>query len=412
MTVRRAALSTTARIEVFNEGRDPQRLAIKYAVMRHDAFAFLRGTCHLFYEDLNASALPRAPLVWCCGDLHPQNFGTYKGDNRLAYFDLNDFDEACLAPATWDLVRFVASLMVASKSLGMDPKTVQTLVRAFLDGYTIALGSGKARWLERATSQGEIRSLLISLKRRNRKKFLDTRTQLVDGRRRLVVDGKRALPLKGNERARLRRLMAEFARHQPNPGFFRLLDAARRVAGTGSLGLDRFALLVEGRGSPNGNFLLDLKYQPGSCVPGSHGVPQPVWSSEAERVARTQHDVQAVAPALLTTLGMDGKSWLLHELMPANDRLDIAHWRNDVAGFIEAVRTLGDIVAWGNLRAAGRRSAALPEELIDFAKKKSWRAPLVAVARESARRTEDQWREFAASTSPVHREEAQGPLSY
>ena len=406
MTVRRAVSSTTDRIEAFNQGRDPQRLAIKYALMRNDAFAFLRGTCHLFYEDLNVSALPDAPLVWCCGDLHPQNFGTYKGDNRLAYFDLNDFDEACLAPATWDLVRFVASLMVAGKPLGMDPKTVQTLVRAFLDGYAVTLGSGKARWLERATSQGEIRGLLIGLKRRNRRKFLDMRTQLVDGRRRLLLDGKRALPLKGNERTRLRQLMAEFARRQPNPGFFRLLDAARRIAGTGSLGLARFSLLVEGRGSPNGNFLLDLKYQPGSCVPGSHAVPQPVWSSEAERVARTQHDVQAVAPALLTTLGMDGKSWLLHELMPANDRLDIALWRNDVAGFIEAVRTLGDIVAWSNLRAAGRRGAALPEELIAFAKKKAWRAPLVAVARESARRTEDQWREFAASTSPVHGEQA------
>jgi uncharacterized protein (DUF2252 family) len=98
---------------------------------------------------------------------------------------------------------------------------------------------------------------------------------------------------------------------------------------------------------------------------------------------------------------MDGKSWVLHELMPTNDRLDIALWRNDVAGFTQAVRTLGDIVAWGNLRAAARRGAALPEELIDFAKKKGWRAPLVAVARESARRTEDQWREFAASPLPA-----------
>ena len=85
------------RITTFDQGREPERLAIKYALMRKDAFVFMRGTCHLFYEDLDPAALPASPLVWCCGDLHLENLGTYKGDNRLVYFDLNDFDEACLA---------------------------------------------------------------------------------------------------------------------------------------------------------------------------------------------------------------------------------------------------------------------------------------------------------------------------
>jgi uncharacterized protein (DUF2252 family) len=39
------------RIERFNRGRETERLAIKYARMRSDAFTFLRGTAHLFYED-------------------------------------------------------------------------------------------------------------------------------------------------------------------------------------------------------------------------------------------------------------------------------------------------------------------------------------------------------------------------
>src|SRR4051812_19196136 len=98
-------LSTRERLEAANAGRDPERLNIKYAEMRSDAFAFLRGSCTLFYEDLPIRELPPAPRVWCSGDLHLENFGAYKGENRLVYFDLNDFDEACLAPATWDLVR-------------------------------------------------------------------------------------------------------------------------------------------------------------------------------------------------------------------------------------------------------------------------------------------------------------------
>ena len=34
-------------LQRFNRGREAERLAMKYAAMRGDAFAFLRGTCHL-----------------------------------------------------------------------------------------------------------------------------------------------------------------------------------------------------------------------------------------------------------------------------------------------------------------------------------------------------------------------------
>ena len=39
------------RIVAFNRGREPERLALKYAAIASDPFRFLRGTCHLFYED-------------------------------------------------------------------------------------------------------------------------------------------------------------------------------------------------------------------------------------------------------------------------------------------------------------------------------------------------------------------------
>ena len=97
------------RLRAFNADREPERLAMKYRAMRGGAFAFFRGTCHLFYEDLpRGSSLDASPSAWISGDLHIENFGVYKGDNRLAYFDLNDFDEACLAPASWELARLTA----------------------------------------------------------------------------------------------------------------------------------------------------------------------------------------------------------------------------------------------------------------------------------------------------------------
>src|SRR5712692_1326653 len=86
------------RIQAFDAGRDPRLLQMKYKLMQHDVFAFYRGTCHLFYQDWPAdSPLNAAPSAWLCGDLHLQNFGSYKGDNRLVYIDINDFDESVLA---------------------------------------------------------------------------------------------------------------------------------------------------------------------------------------------------------------------------------------------------------------------------------------------------------------------------
>lgn len=104
-------------IRRFNAGREPERLAMKYAYMRASPFVFLRGTYHLFYDRLSTAPLAAgAPAAWICGDLHLENFGSYKGDNRLVYFDVNDFDESALAP-----VRYAHTKLMLIDPLGNDP---------------------------------------------------------------------------------------------------------------------------------------------------------------------------------------------------------------------------------------------------------------------------------------------------
>ena len=113
-------MDVVQRIQSFNAGRDPERLQLKYRAMRKGPFAFLRGTCHLFHERLpSGGVLASLPRVWVCGDLHLENFGSYKADNRLVYFDVNDFEEAVLAPASRDLVRLLASVRVGAESVGL-----------------------------------------------------------------------------------------------------------------------------------------------------------------------------------------------------------------------------------------------------------------------------------------------------
>ena len=41
--------------------------------------------------------------------------------------------------------------------------------------------------------------------------------------------------------------------------YFRVIDVAHRIAGIGSIAFPRYVVLVEGRGSPDRNVLIDLK---------------------------------------------------------------------------------------------------------------------------------------------------------
>jgi uncharacterized protein (DUF2252 family) len=372
-------------IRSFNAGRDPQRLALKYRAMRASPFAFLRGTCHLFYQRLpRGGVLRSAPLVWACGDLHLQNFGSYKGDNRLVYFDINDFDEAALAPASWDLLRLLTSLRVCASGLQLTGAQARSLCQALVEAYAAALAVGKAYWVERESAQGIVRDLLQGLRTRQRATFLDTRTTRRGKKRLLLVDGKRALPASPSQRAAVTDLIHAFAAAHPNPAFYEVLDVARRIAGTGSLGLDRYAILVSGKGSPDGNYLLDLKQAlPSSLVPHfKHS--QPAWKSEAHRVVALQHRLQAVSMAFLQPVMMHGRPYVLRGLQPSEDRIALDRPSLTLAQLSQAIADMGRLVAWAQLRSAGREGSAIADELIDFGRRKKWREPLLAQAQDCA----------------------------
>ena len=47
------------------------------------------------------------------GDLHVENFGTWRDAESRLVWGINDFDEACCLPYTQDLVRLAASARFA-----------------------------------------------------------------------------------------------------------------------------------------------------------------------------------------------------------------------------------------------------------------------------------------------------------
>lgn len=371
-------MNVVREIQTYNVGRDPERLALKYNAMRKSPFAFLRGSCHLFYAQLpRGGSLKSAPRVWACGDMHLENFGSYQADNRLVYFDLNDFDDAALAPASWDLLRFLTSLRVAAESLGAGASDTALLGEYFLDSYAATLASGKAYWVERETARGLLHDLLDGLHDRQRASFLNTRTVIKRGRRLLKVDGMKALPASDTQRLALNLFMTEFAKGQANPDFYAVLDVARRVAGTGSLGVERFVILVNGKGGTDGNYLLDLKKAlPSSLLPALK-IAQPPWTTEAHRVVALQRRMQAVSMAFLQPVHFNETPCVLRALQPSEDRVSLKSARCSSGELSELIGTLGCLIGWAHLRGSGRQGSAIADELIAFGQRRKWRTRLL-----------------------------------
>lgn len=360
--------SIVARIQEFNQGRDQNLLKLKYQAMRSDVFSFFRGTCHLFYEDFPTdSTLNNAPLVWICGDLHLENFGSYKGDNRLVYFDINDFDEAALAPCSWDLARFLTSVFVGIHTLGVKGSDEICLCNSFLEAYITALAKGKARSVETETSEGMVKELLESLKQRRRRDFLNERIAEKRGKRRLIIDNKRTRKCEIEQQEKVTKAIESWAATQSKPEFFKVLDVAGRIAGTGSLGIARYVILVEGNGSPNQNYLLDLKQeQPSSLIPYLKQF-QPDWDNEAARVVAIQQRMQGTSPALLSTVMLEEKYYVLRELQPLQDRVRLNLWNGKLRRLEKVMKTMGKITAWAQLRSGGRQGSAIADDLIRYA---------------------------------------------
>jgi uncharacterized protein (DUF2252 family) len=192
-----------------------------------------------------------------------------------------------------------------------------------LDAYFAALFGGESALPAMPRS---VRALIKRAERRDRAELLTDRTQ-GRGERRRFQRGERYLDLKPAVRAAALRAMASFARgysqEQEVPeGALDVLDVAFRVAGTGSLGVLRVAVLTRGKGGASGAWLFELKEQ---CA-----VPAPVIAGATARGAGAVRVLDAMCrslpdpPRVAEAVQMQGRSMLLRRLSPQEDKLDLS----------------------------------------------------------------------------------------
>lgn len=332
-------------------------LLLKHAAMKQDPFSFLRAT---FYRWMQVwpEACPeaaKAPPVLAVGDLHVDNFGTWRDREGRLIWGINDFDEAYPLPYTLDLVRLAvsATFSIHAHHLRMKPSVAHD---AILTGYRDGLEAGGNPFVlaEHHPWLHELATHVL----RNPVRFWRKLHALP-----LIKAG---IPVA--VQTALRRLM-------PEPGLRYSLH--QRVGGMGSLGRPRVVAVAEWHG---GSIAREAKaLAPSACVwanpaPGPTGI---LYQSLLDQAVRSRDPF----------VSLEGQ-WLIRRLSPYCSRIELTALPNK-----KDERRLLYAMGWetANVHLGSRR--AIKSVRRDLAARKgNW---LHTAAKAMVKATVKDWKEWA-----------------
>lgn len=386
------------RLKAFNKDLLPDMVQLKYEVMTENAFRFYRGTCHLFYEDLfNAEALPLSPIVWICGDLHIENFGSYKGDNKLVYFDLNDFDEGLLAPASFELARMVTSIFIAFDSLEIEPAKALKMAQLFVKTYCATLAKGKAISIEPRTAKGIVCDFLTAAEQSTEKDIIKKRTISKKNRLILSLEDERHFKVDKKLKHELKAHVKEWiANSSDGPYNYKVKSIIFRMAGTGSLGVKRYLFLLKSTNTKNKYLFVDMKQAMPSSVLPYTTIQQLQWPTEADRVITIQKRMQNVSSSLLSTTVFREDSYIIQELQPVKDTIKFKLLKDEYRDIYQVIDDMAALTASAQLRSGGIQGSAIIDELEAWGADQGWQEAIVEYSRKYATQVKKYYNQFVA----------------
>ncbi len=292
--MKRTIVASTKEFEIWLSGQTRMvrpDLAYKHDQMAISAFAFLRATFYRWSERWphGCPDAARTPTVLSVGDLHVENFGTWRDSEGRLIWGINDHDEAWPLPYLNDLIRLATSVHVARKEGQLRIKASDAC-GILLDGYKEGLRSGGQPFVLDQNHR-VLRFLALN--------------DLKDPQRfwpKLCAQS----PLRGE----LPESAAEALRSMlPEAGLHCTLK--RRRSGLGSLGRERFLALADWRG---GMIAREAKALVPSAV---------AWATGAAPQTYTDRLLQASSRVPDPFLRIRDK-WIVRRLAPDCSRIELA----------------------------------------------------------------------------------------
>lgn len=304
----------------------------KFDKLSSSLFALFRGTSLLFHRDM-AGEDSRMPTVLLLGDVHPGNFGVMPNADNVPIFGVNDFDDVCYGPFTWDLKRGATGFMLgAGEKCGYGAKAQRKIARAFIDGYL----DGMAFYAKSGTESGE------ELRPDNspkviRRLFEEARTSRAEWLRDRYLD-ETGRGFRANEEfTPVSRRVEEFQKQIDRLAAGEKVGRSRRIEGlkvkdvairhgqgTASLGLPRYYVLLEGpSGDATDDLIIEFKRARRSALSGL--VPETGFDSGelGARIAHGQSVHLAQGDVFYGEVEIEGESFMSRERAPFREDIDL-----------------------------------------------------------------------------------------
>jgi uncharacterized protein (DUF2252 family) len=321
--------------------RNAELIRFKIKRMAAGPFAFFRGSFHLFASDIvngvvELSTGDTETEINIVGDIHSENYGTFKAEDGQVQYDVNDFDETTRGRFNFDVARLATSFFLAvherNGSLNEATAVVLAGVTAYADALQKAVKKGKSAEFAvseaRLSTCAPVDSLVSASAARRRTAFIADLTEAGEHGRHL-----RRTPhyfnLLDDERQRVERLLADYRKRltaePPRPDYYTVEDVCGRVSGIGSMGRYRYAVLLSGKSSAEGrNVLLEFKEaRPSGYDLARNRIDENSnLTKRAAAVVAEQRQSQEASSGHLG-VAVDGElSFQVRELGPADDRVD------------------------------------------------------------------------------------------
>lgn len=405
--------------------RSPELMRGKVARMAESAFAFFRGSFHLYARDVLSGAGGMLALLGhagsemdLVGDIHAENFGTFKAEDGRYHYDINDFDETTTGRFDFDVCRLATSYFLAARERKDSLARAVTITLTGIESYAAAL----RRWLgktrpadldvtdRKPSGSPPIDALLKASVAAKRPAFIDKVTEM-QGKRRLLRRSAKYYTLSDAERDQALRLVADFRQRldaTDKDGFWAVEDVAGRVSGIGSMGRLRYVALLAGKGSAQArNVLLEIK----ESLPSAYDISRGREADEAgraERVVWVQRQSQAASPRLLGYALDNGSSFQVRQLGASSKRLEAKDVR---PGQFDAVtRIQAELLARVHARAAAR-AVGPTNPLAEMADPDAFAGRVLAFALGYADLARRDWERFVGARAELERvEEWMAPL--
>ncbi|WP_102109059.1 DUF2252 domain-containing protein [Oceaniglobus roseus] len=304
----------------------------KFDELADSLFSFFRGTALLFYRDLVGTDA-EMPSVLVLGDVHPENFGVMPNADNVPIFGVNDFDEVCYAPFTWDLIRGSTGFMLAAEEVGgMGKGHQRRIVKHFLKGYLKAMREFADHATEKTTEMRMDNSPPV-IQRLFEQAWEQREAWLRDDYRDEKGLGFRPT----DEITPLTSRRDEFQEHinalveknaigeHPRASELKVKDVAlRHGQGTASLGLPRYYVMIEGPTQDGtDDIIIEFKRARRSALEGLMPPTEFNAGNEGDRIAHGQKVQLAHGDIFYGSVKIDGVSFMTRERAPFRDDIDL-----------------------------------------------------------------------------------------